>query len=144
MATSWGHVWTAALRLPLWHLFLSHTLGPGAWKAVTAGLEGASLEIKCRCFFFFFFFLYLPIYLFGWRSCFFRVCSPRTGSQLLFIHMTQKYVMSHLPGLTLPEREGCHSSPNCPLVAGGGGGSQRAQAEEMKGTGAFGVETALS
>lgn len=64
MATSWGRVWTAALRLPLWHLFLSHILGPGAWKAVTAGLEGASLEIKCRFFCFFFsLFAHLPVWV---------------------------------------------------------------------------------
>ena len=40
-----------------------------------------------------------------------RAPSPRTGRQFTFIHVTQKYVMDHTPGLTLPGCEGCLSSP---------------------------------
>lgn len=102
------------------HPFPSHILGPGNSGNSDRKPRRLRLEIKSRWFVFFFSFSFCS---FGWRSCLFRAPSPRTGRQFMFIHVTQKYVTNHAPGLTLPGCEGCLSSPVALQRLGGVSGS---------------------
>ena len=98
----------------------SHILGPGNSVDSDCKPRRLLLEIKSRWFLFFGFFSFCS---FAWRSCLFRAPSPRTGRQFMFIHVTQKYVMNHTPGLTLPGCEGYLSSPVALQWLGGVSGS---------------------